>query len=116
MRYKLSKKRCNLYVKNIPEGFTNDDLKVLFQEFGEIESVKVLPEEKKALYAFVCFKAPDSALRAKEALHNRPLEGKQLYVNNYEIREFRQQHNQELKDKSDFNNYMKEISPASTNI
>ena len=69
MRYKMSKKRCNLYVKNIPETFTNNDLQNLFSQFGEIENTKVLPEEGKALYAFVCYKAPDSALKAKEHLH-----------------------------------------------
>ena len=90
MRYKMSKKRCNLYVKNIPENFTNNDLQNLFKQFGEIENTKVLPEEGKALYAFVCYKAPDSALKAKEHLHGQVVEGKQLYVNNYEIREIRQ--------------------------
>ena len=66
----MSKKRCNLYVKNIPANFTNQNLGDLFQEHGEIESVKVLPKEGEALYGFVCFKSPESALKAKEHLHN----------------------------------------------
>ena len=70
LRYKQSKKRCNLYVKNIPASFTNQELEDLFKQHGEIESVKVLPNEKEALYGFVCFKSPESALKAKEHLHN----------------------------------------------
>ena len=65
MRYKLSKKRCNLYVKSFPETFTQQDFATLFGPYGEIESVKILPEEGKGLYAFVCYKTPDSALVAK---------------------------------------------------
>ena len=37
----------------------------LFAPYGDIESIKVLPEEGNALYAFICYKAPDMALRAK---------------------------------------------------
>ena len=45
MKYKNSKKRCNLYVKNIPEDSTEDSIKELFGQFGEIESVKLFPKD-----------------------------------------------------------------------
>ena len=34
IRYKASKKRCNLYVKNFPTSWTEDDLKQYFSPFG----------------------------------------------------------------------------------
>jgi len=34
LRYKTSKKRCNLYVKNFPNQWTADDLTNLFKQFG----------------------------------------------------------------------------------
>jgi RNA recognition motif-containing protein len=43
LRYKNSKKRCNLYVKNFPPETTAADLTSLFSPFGTIESVKVFP-------------------------------------------------------------------------
>ena len=56
IKYKSSKKRCNLYVKGFPENMTEEDLRKLFAEYGEIESIKMHPPgEEKKLYAFVCF-------------------------------------------------------------
>lgn len=62
MRYKNSKKKCNLFVKNIPDTCSEKDIKDLFGKFGDIESVKVFPKEKgKNPYCFVCFQKPDNA-------------------------------------------------------
>jgi polyadenylate-binding protein len=41
LRYKTSKKRCNLYVKNFPNSWTSDDLTNLFKQFGAIENIKL---------------------------------------------------------------------------
>ena len=62
IKYKSSKKRCNLYVKGFPENMTEDQLRTLFSQYGEIESLRMHPpNEQKKLYAFVCFKRPDEA-------------------------------------------------------
>jgi polyadenylate-binding protein len=89
IRYKNSKKRCNLYVKNFPPTTTSDQLKELFGKFGDIESIKIFPKEGEAVYAFVCFKNPEAASTAKAGLHQQPFNGKQLYINHYEIKEIR---------------------------
>lgn len=34
LRYKASKKRCNLYVKNFPSNWTDNELKQMFETFG----------------------------------------------------------------------------------
>jgi len=41
MKYKNSKKKCNLFVKNIPEECKEEDIRQLFLRFGEIESVRL---------------------------------------------------------------------------
>jgi len=72
IKYKNSKKRCNLYVKNFDPKFTEKDLAGIFQEYGEIESIKMFPIDKQEkAYAFVCFKTPDQAQQALQYCHNR---------------------------------------------
>jgi polyadenylate-binding protein len=62
IKYKNSKKRCNLYVKNFDPNCTDKDLHEIFKDFGEIESIKLFPVDKvEKAYAFVCFKTPDQA-------------------------------------------------------
>ena len=75
MRYKNSKKRCNLYVKNFHPKTTEEDLTELFSKHGEIESIKLYKKEEAAIYAFVCFKQPDSAAKAKAELHGHTIDG-----------------------------------------
>lgn len=72
-RFKNSKKRCNLYVKNFPPTTTEAELRQYFEKYGEIESVKVFPKEGEALYAFVCFKSPEHASLAKAQVPTQPL-------------------------------------------
>ena len=79
MKYKNSKKKCNLFVKNIPDNCTDKDIRDLFGKFGEIESVRLFPKEKgKNPYCFVCFVRPDNAQKAKEDLQNSDFMGRSL--------------------------------------
>jgi polyadenylate-binding protein len=89
IKYKSSKKRCNLYVKGFPDTMPEDDLRKLFAQYGEIESLRMHPpgEGVKKLYAFVCFKKPDEASSAKE---NLTINDKALTINHYEIKEVRE--------------------------
>jgi polyadenylate-binding protein len=91
IRYKASKKRCNLYVKNFPGTWTQDDLTNLFQQYGEIEKIRLEKGQTGNSYAFVCFKQPDAAATAKSTLHNQTYDGKVLIINHYEIKEVRDQ-------------------------
>ena len=72
-------------MKNLPENMTDEELRRLFQpeaiielkESGEIESAKVFQsDEGKATFAFVCFKSPEGALKAKELLNGQIFNGK----------------------------------------
>lgn len=63
-------------MKNIKD-ISEEKLKSLFDEFGEIESVHIPqsenPTEKKD-YGYVCFKKSEDAERALEALNKKILE------------------------------------------
>lgn len=90
LRYKTSKKRCNLYVKNFPAEWGEDNLKTLFEHYGAIEKIRVEKKGKAGnAFAFVCFKTPDSAANAKANLQNTTQEGKILMINHYEIKQLR---------------------------
>jgi len=104
IKYKSSKKRCNLYVKGFPENMPEDDLRKLFAQYGEIESLRMHPpgEDVKKLYAFVCFKKPDEASSAKE---NLTINDKALTINHYEIKEVRELQNEAARDKHDFQQF-----------
>lgn len=100
IKYKSSKKRCNLYVKGFPPTMTEDELRNLFSRYGEIESLKMHPPgAEQKLYAFVCFKKPDEASSAKEGL---TINDKTLTINHYEIKEIRELQNEASRDKHDF--------------
>lgn len=116
LRYKNSKKRCNLHVKNFPPTTTKEQLEDYFRTYGEIENIKICSKENEgAVYAFVCFKQPDQATAAKQATHTQIFNGKQLQVNFYEIKEQRKIQQEDAKDKADFQNYKKQ-SPTNFNI
>ena len=79
-------------------------------EFGEIESIKIMPAKDNvpSQRAFICYKSPDSASRARMTLHGQTIEGKQIYVANYELPETRRKIQADAKDKADFMNHRKQ--------
>jgi RNA recognition motif-containing protein len=108
IRYKNSKKRCNLYVKNFPVSWTEVELTNLFRPFGEIERVKLEKKEGFAnnTFAFVCFKKPDACSMAKQNLQGQTHDGKGLVINHYEIKEIRDLQLEEIRDKRDWEKYI----------
>ena len=81
-------KNCNLYVKNLPKKFTEQNLKELFEKYGEIKSVKIqrfinVIKEKDEYkeyvescgVGFVCFTDKDNASKAMEELNDKKLPG-----------------------------------------
>jgi len=45
----------NVYVKNIPKGWTEDQVRELFSPFGNIKSLKLEEDENLGLFAHVCY-------------------------------------------------------------
>ena len=108
IRYKASKKRCNLYVKNFPTNWTDNDLKSVFEKYGPVEKIRLEKGKAGNAFAFICFKTPDAAASAKQQEHNRTVDGKALMINHYEIKEIRQIQKEEAIDKSDFERYQQQ--------
>jgi RNA recognition motif-containing protein len=50
----LSKIYNNIYVKNFPAAYSEDDIKNIFSQYGEISSLYMLKNENGAT-AFICF-------------------------------------------------------------
>ena len=71
----------NLFVKNLPKNTDENKLKDMFKDFGEIESVHVHRDDDKAPkdYGYVCFKSPEDAEKAQEAMNKKPL-GDNLFL------------------------------------
>jgi RNA recognition motif-containing protein len=106
IRYKASKKRCNLYVKNFPNDYTKENLIDLFKIYGEIENVRLDKGKQTGnAFAFVCFKEPTDAAKAKQNLQNHTVGGKMLLINYYEIKEVRKLQMEEARDKADWEKY-----------
>eukprot|EP01111_Echinosteliopsis_oligospora_P010702 TRINITY_DN338_c0_g1_i1.p1 TRINITY_DN338_c0_g1~~TRINITY_DN338_c0_g1_i1.p1 ORF type:complete len:611 (-),score=168.76 TRINITY_DN338_c0_g1_i1:93-1925(-) len=65
-------KYTNIYVKNIKEGVTEEQLKSLFQEYGTITNAAIMSDNsgKSKGFGFVNFETPEAAKKAVEALNN----------------------------------------------
>ena len=48
----------NIYAKNFPLNFTEEDVHKLFSTFGRIESMHFMKNDKGP-YAFICFNSED---------------------------------------------------------
>ena len=109
LRYKASKKRCNLFIKNFPNSWMKEEIENLFKQYGEIESIK-LDKGRNGNFAFVCFKQPDNAANAKLNLNGVVYEGKTMIINHYEIKEQRKLQIEDAIDKADFEKYQAQQS------
>lgn len=72
----------NVFVKNLSETTTEEDLKKSFGEFGSITSVVVMRDGdgKSKCFGFVNFEASEDAARAVEALNGKKIDDKEWYV------------------------------------
>nr|KYP62044.1 Polyadenylate-binding protein 3 [Cajanus cajan] len=78
-----SPKFTNVYVKNISETYTDEDLKKLFSPYGTITSAVIMtePNGKSKCFGFVNFESPDSAAAAVDRLNGSIVDDdKALYV------------------------------------
>jgi len=59
-------KFCNIYVKNIPEDYSEEKLKELFEEVGETTSVAIMQDDegKSKGFGFINYEDPDHAAAA----------------------------------------------------
>ncbi len=74
----------NIYVGNLPYNITEDDLKAMFEEFGAIESIKLISDRfsgQKKGFGFVEMPSNSEADQAIKALNGRLINGKNIKVN-----------------------------------
>ncbi|GAX85061.1 hypothetical protein CEUSTIGMA_g12481.t1 [Chlamydomonas eustigma] len=72
----------NVYIKNLPNEDTNEDLAKLVGEFGEVTSAVIMKDDKgvSKCFGFVNFKDPESAAKCVETLQGKEHKSKVLYA------------------------------------
>ncbi|KAI8548661.1 hypothetical protein RHMOL_Rhmol07G0291600 [Rhododendron molle] len=72
----------NIYVKNLAESTTEEDLEKIFGEYGTLTSVVVMRDGngKSKCFGFVNFENSDDAANAVEALNGKKVDEKEWYV------------------------------------
>ncbi|KAL6964027.1 poly(A) binding protein Pab2 [Sarracenia purpurea var. burkii] len=75
-------KFTNVFVKNLSESTTEEDLKNIFGEFGTITSVVVMKDAdgNSKCFGFVNFESADDAARSVESLNGQNFDNKAWYV------------------------------------
>jgi RNA recognition motif-containing protein len=73
----------NIFVANLSYQTKEEELKQLFAEFGEVESVKIITDRysgRSKGYGFVEMPVEDDALKAIEGLNEKEHNGRNLVV------------------------------------
>ncbi|XP_028781146.1 polyadenylate-binding protein 2 [Neltuma alba] len=97
----------NVFVKNLSETTTDEDLKRTFGEFGTITSAVVMRDAdgKSKCFGFVNFENADDAARAVDSLNGKKIDDKEWYVGKAQKKSER-----ELELKLRFEQTMKEAA------
>ncbi|CAC5396800.1 PABPC [Mytilus coruscus] len=76
------KKFNNVYVKNFRDKMSEEELKVLFEPYGKITSLKIMTDikNKSRGFGFVYYENPDDAEKAVEELNGITIHEQTLYV------------------------------------
>jgi RNA recognition motif-containing protein len=81
----------NIYVGNIPYRLSEDDLKEIFQEYGTVESVKIITDKfsgRSKGFGFIEMPNAEEAKKAIEELNEAEVDGRSLRVNEAKPREY----------------------------
>lgn len=105
----------NVYVKNLDDSITEDELRGAFQKFGTIQSCRISKDKytkKSRGFGFVCFETMDEANKAITGMMGTTLRTKPLYCTlamskEDRIRMFQQQHFQQQ-----YRGYPPQMNPA----
>ncbi|XP_076940658.1 polyadenylate-binding protein 2-like [Bidens hawaiensis] len=106
-------KFTNVFVKNLSESTTDEDLNKAFSEYGTITSAVVMKEAdgKSKCFGFVNFENADDAAKAVEGLNGKKFDEKEWYVGKAQKKTEREQ---ELKQR--FEQSMKEAVDKSQGL
>jgi RNA recognition motif-containing protein len=84
----------NIYVGNLSYDTTEDALRALFAEFGEVEAVRVITDRytgRSKGFGFVEMTAEDAAQEAIGALNGKSVDGREIRVDKAKPRTERRQ-------------------------
>jgi RNA recognition motif-containing protein len=73
----------NMYVSNLSFHTTEEDLKTLFGEYGEVSSAKVITDRETGRsrgFGFVEMESSTEASKAMKGLNNKEIEGRAIAV------------------------------------
>ena len=74
----------NIYVGNLPYQLTEDELKETFEEFGEVESAKIIMDKysgRSKGFGFVEMPNDEEAKQAIESMNDVDVKGRNIRVN-----------------------------------
>jgi len=74
----------NLFVGNLPFSTTEEALRILFAQFGQVQRVRIMTDrvtQRSRGFAFVEMSQDEAAQKAIAALNGRDFEGRALKVN-----------------------------------
>ncbi|MCC6581703.1 MAG: RNA-binding protein [Phycisphaeraceae bacterium] len=84
----------NIYVGNLPYRTTDDDLRLLFEQYGPVHSAKVIMDRDSGRsrgFGFVEMPTESEARKAIEELSDKEFQGRNLTVNEAKPREPRRE-------------------------
>lgn len=72
----------NIYVKNIQPDVTDDELRTLFEKYGDVTSAVITRDEagKSRGFGFINYVKHEDAAKAVEELHDKDFKGQAIYV------------------------------------
>ncbi|CAM9707512.1 unnamed protein product [Chrysoparadoxa australica] len=73
----------NLYVKNLDETVTEEQVREAFGAHGTITSARIMKDMSTGQskgFGFICFSLPEEATKAVQEMNNKMLAGKPIYV------------------------------------
>ncbi|KAJ3326446.1 Protein phosphatase PP2A regulatory subunit B [Blyttiomyces sp. JEL0837] len=78
----LRSKYTNIYIKNLDENISDEEFNKMFTEFGGVTSAVIQRDEngKSKGFGFVNYSNHEDARRAVEEMHEKEINGKQLFV------------------------------------
>ncbi len=74
----------NIFVGNLNYNLTEDDLREIFEEYGELDSVKLISDKftgRSKGFGFIEMQDADEAKKAIEELNGAEVEGRSIVVN-----------------------------------
>ncbi len=74
----------NIYVGNLPYNMRDEDLRDVFEEYGEVSSAKVIIDretDRSRGFGFVEMNSDDDGRNAIEGLNGHEVDGRSLKVN-----------------------------------